>query len=312
MKLASWFVVAIMALAAQPAWSQSLHNETTVQVPLKGPVNGGTDTFDSNSGEHFAGEAAAHSLAAYGVLKVSGVAESDFYWGDGVGIVQSYFESRAQSKASFIDLLTFGGQPTGTSGVLAFDVLLRGTHTATGAGPWGYAISTWQFDLRVNGQPFQAFRSETLAVNPNDGWTFTVVDSGDAFSLHHYEVPFVFGSPVTLDARLDAGAFAHVVVAGSDGGFDVGYDLSRSAYWAGITGVTVGGEAVDYSVSSASGTDYRNSLVPIPEPGSASLVGLGLFALFALRQLRQGHGRAPRRGSGWRSAEPLALGPISG
>jgi hypothetical protein len=171
MKLLGSVLIVLAGVGAQAAWAQSLFNEATVQVPFKGPVTGATDAFDANAGEHFSGNAAASALAAFGVLKVGGTAKTNFYWGDGSDIYFSSVESRAQSKASFTDYLTFGGQPVGTEGMLSFDVLLRGEQPTAGAGPWGQAISTWQFDLRVNGQPFQAYRSATLAVNPTDGFT---------------------------------------------------------------------------------------------------------------------------------------------
>lgn len=285
MKLFGSVVIAWAAVGAQAAWAQSLFSEATVQVPFKGPVTGATDAFDANAGEHFSGNAAASALAGYGVLKVGGSAQTDFYLGDGVGIFFSQVESRGQSKAGFTDVLTFSGQAAGTPGLLAFDVLLRGEQSTAGAGPWGQALSIWQFDLRVNGHAFQAYRSETLAVNPTDGFSFTVVDSGDAFSLHHYEVAFTFGSAMTIDARLEAGAFATAWVAGgADGSFEAGYDLARSAYWGGITSVTVGGEAVDFELSSVSGVDYRYSMVPVPEPASAALLALGLLALWAAQR----------------------------
>ena len=284
MKLLGQVVFVIAGLAGQAASAQSLFNETWVQVPYKGRVTGGTDAFDSNAGEHFRGDAAASALAAFGVLKVDGVARTEFYWNDGVGIPSSYFVTDAHSNASFSDYLTFVGQPAGTPGMLAFDVLLRGAETTSGAGPWGYASAQWQFDLRVDGQPFQAYRSATLAVNPSDGFTFTLVDSGDAFSLHRYEVPIVFGSPVSLSASLEGHASAHVQVFGADSSFEAGYDLARSAYWGGIASVTVDGEAVAFGVSAASGTDYRSSLIPVPEPASAALLLLGLAALAAARR----------------------------
>ena len=284
MKLLGSVVLVMAGLAAQGASAQSLFNETWVEVPYKGRVTGGTDAFDSNAGEHFRGDAAANALAAFGVLKVGGVARTEFYWNDGVGIPASYFVTDAHSNASFSDYLTFDGQPAGTHGVLAFDVLLRGDQVNTGAGPWGVAASQWQFDLRVDGQPFQAYRHATLAVNPTDGWTVTVVDSGDAFSLHRYEVPIVFGWPVSMNAKLEGWASALAYVYGADASFEASYDLARSAYWGGIASVTVDGEAVAFGVSSASGTDYRSSLIPVPEPASAALLLLGLAALAAARR----------------------------
>ena len=46
-------------------------------------MTGATDAFDASAGEHYSGSAAASALAAFGVLKVGGSAEADFYWGDG-------------------------------------------------------------------------------------------------------------------------------------------------------------------------------------------------------------------------------------
>lgn len=284
MKLLGSVVIVLAGVGAQAVCAQSLFNEATVKVHFKGPVTGGTDAFDSNAGEHFSANAAANALAAYGVLKVGGTAQANFLLADGTDVYFNSVQSEAKSKARFTDYLTFSGQPALTQGMLAFDVLLRGEQSTAGAGPWGIAISAWQFDLLVNGQLFQVYRSKTLAVNPRDGLTFKVVDSGAAFSLHHYEIPIAFDSPVTIDATLEAGAFPSVVVAGADSSFEAGYDLARSAYWGGITSVTVGGNAVDFGVTSASGVDYRHSMVPVPEPGSAALLVLGLLALRAGRR----------------------------
>lgn len=276
-------VLTALSVALPVAIAQSLHNETSAQVPLAALVSGATDAFTVNQGEHFRGEAAAQALAGFGVLKIGGTARTSFYVNDGLDIFQSSFESQARSKARFFDYLTFSGQSAGTAGVLALDVLLRGEQTHLAAGPWGFADTRWQFDLRIGGQPFHLERIAHGSVNPIDGPSFEVLESGNAFAQHRIEVPIIFGRPVSLDVRLEGSATANVLVTAADGSFEGHYDLTRSAYWGGIAGVTVGGQAVDFSVSAASGTDYRGSMVPIPEPRSVVLFGFGLIGLLVWR-----------------------------
>lgn len=280
MKLSQTLMVAALWLAAQGVAAQSLYNETTVQVPLKGPVSGSADAIDVNEGIHFRGEAAAHALADYGVLKVDGATRTWFYMGE--GFVQPYYTSTARSKASFTDYLTFAGMPAGTAGTLTFELLVNGTHDTLAAGPWGFGTTGWQLDLRVAGQPFQLYHRETIAVNPTEGTTFTVVDSGGAFSKHRFEVPISFGQAVTVDARMEAWATAHVTVFATDSHFSAAYDLGNSAYWAGIVGVEVGGQPVEFTVSSASGADYLATMVPEPTPSALFLAGI--LALTVLRR----------------------------
>ncbi len=51
------------------------------------------------------------------------------------------------------------------------------------------------------------------------------------------------------------------------------FDLGHSLYWGGITRVRAGGaEVVSYVLRSVTGTDYRSSMAPVPEPASALLL----------------------------------------
>lgn len=68
-------------------------------------------------------------------------------------------------------------------------------------------------------------------------------------------------------------------------------DSTHSSYWAGFTDLKANGATVtDYTLTSASGTDYSQSFVPkgeIPEPSSAALMGLAITGLALIRRRRK-------------------------
>lgn len=92
---------------------------------------------------------------------------------------------------------------------------------------------------------------------------------------------FVFGTPVTFwmtsSADGDVPGYYYQYSSEYFGSFLV--DAGNSSYWAGIQAVTVDGQEItDYSVISASGTDYSRSFVPaaIPEPETYAMMLAGL------------------------------------
>jgi hypothetical protein len=97
---------------------------------------------------------------------------------------------------------------------------------------------------------------------------------------------FVFGEPFEIGFQLSAstGAAGALAVA----------DVRHTATWGGIDAVRVSGVALDvddYTLQSASGTDYRGALTPVPELSPALALAIGLAAL-ALRR-RRPRGRRP-------------------
>jgi hypothetical protein len=94
---------------------------------------------------------------------------------------------------------------------------------------------------------------------------------------------FVFGEPFDIGFQLNA-------TAGAAGAYALA-DLMNTATWGGITAVRLNGAALgadEFRLQSASGTDYRSAITPVPEPGTWLLWILGALALGAAGRSRRG------------------------
>ena len=67
------------------------------------------------------------------------------------------------------------------------------------------------------------------------------------------------------------------------------FSLGDSAYWGGISGITVDGQAIEFDLSSASGHDWRQSSVPsaVPAPAAVWLLGSGVLGLIGFARSRK-------------------------
>ncbi len=227
--------------------------------------------------------AAASASADFGVLNASvsgsGSAPDEFHF-SGVG--------QPSASASFADTLTIN-TPTvaGGPGVLhaRLDISSQfncsgascGVHSDLQVGSAAFAPANFARVLQFQSGPTLNLNVVVTGVNSNP------VASGPGAVNGQFDltIPFFFGSPVDLRMALNIAASG----AGNTGsGSGVG-SVSNAVSWAGITGVTdAGGNPVNFTVSSASGTNYLGSLAPtaVPLPPAlwllaSALAGMGLI-----------------------------------
>lgn len=225
-------------------------------------------------------------LATYGVLKARGEA---------IAITDPYgFSAFTSVSSSFRDSVNIANPVlTGQIGYALINVdyswSLLANAEPRGAGGHAQAAITLQFaglgaavsesHSSVLGQNSQTYSG--LQIGPS-----TTVQLDIARERFAVWIPFYFGFDQPLSMELSA-----VASAGSNsvGGGHGSFDASHSAYWGGLSAVTdAGGNAVEFTLESASGTDYSKSFSPItavPEPTTyaLTLVGCGLI-LFTRRR----------------------------
>ena len=94
-------------------------------------------------------------------------------------------------------------------------------------------------------------------------------------------VSFTLGQTFTLG--IFGSAFAgNASASGATAINHASSDFANTVFWDGINSIKLNGSSIDYSVTSASGTDWRNAVTtvsPVPEPSDAALLLAGLCVM---------------------------------
>lgn len=188
--------------------------------------------------------------------------------------------------------MTFGGVAAGTELLVSYSFFTDGNLGATCTGDTAAsspcALSAWSAAFTLNGRLHQVGQDVTQAPN-GSATNMSKVDGIEVadppLGLFTFLTSVTADTPFTLIGSALGSVRAGMTenqVASTGSSF---VDFAQSVYWAGVNSVTlVDGTPVDYTLTSASGTDYSGSLAPIPEPATWILMLGGAAALTALRR----------------------------
>ncbi len=293
------FMVTIPVQAAIVANSVVIYEDPSASGTVNGPAgNISTVTYINPSSNGLT--ASGYGQSGYGAIFASASATSAILEGGRT-------QTRAQGDAYWIDQLTYNSTTlTGAAYARASFSLSGGLASYSPAPGTGYgtANSTVSALVAINGST--VFSTTGQLANSTDGvgniTTTSLINRGlalngvyqvdtvsDLTGTFWFDIPFVFGTSFTMLA--DVTAFAQALYAAS--AFS---DFAHSAYWGGISEVHLADGTVltDYSLSSASGTDWSNAYTrspppppppsPAPEPGTVWLLCAGLLGLFGFRR----------------------------
>ncbi len=189
------------------------------------------------------------------------------------GVAMAYFRD---------DFLFDAPGQTGQNGTFTFSLRITGSLSValrnSGSENFGSGFSTATAFLTLQKNAVSFINGSTRERVLSDGTTSNI---GDPFlnRTSTFTVPFTFGTPFELKVGLQVQTSSR-----AEFGADAIADLGHTLEWGGIASVndSSNNPVSNYTLTTGSGTNFTQ---PIPEPGVATLLGIGAAAvLLALRR----------------------------
>jgi hypothetical protein len=289
-----------LALACLPAFAAELGQQnlgsTGVLVSSCGGMASGAFPTEGNLFDWLAGKSnctAAQTTTVGQQLAASDSysqatpsVQADAHGSATYGSVGMYAHFRANASAGFAAAETTAGwtdtwtlmpanaAQIGQNAVLSFSIHLDGVLDGLPTGNSYTRIGTqvWLNDSTAGGQSFR------VQGQGQGGFPFHQVIAQDV----SFSVTVQLGTPFELGifSRASAGTAG----AGPNWFSEASSDFASTLTWQGVSGVTVGGNAIAYTLSSQSGIDWNVPYAPVPEPSLALLLSGGLLALVLRRR----------------------------
>lgn len=188
----------------------------------------------------------------------------------------------AAATGGWVDMLTLhplnGGQ-IGQLATFSFKMMPRGALAGQGV------ADSWNSSARFGVKPY--INDAGFAPGPKS--EFSVQGQGQQGFRYNQTINqlVTFTTQVTLGAPFELGVFARALVGVASTGpvavlSEATVDFSNSVTGGGISALTLNGNAVPYTLASASGIDWTQAYsAPVPEPAGAWLraAGLGLLGV---------------------------------
>jgi hypothetical protein len=221
----------------------------------------------------------ANATAGPGYLQVSAFSEV-------VSFPNARSGGGARAQASFSDTLSFDA-PTlaGKTVTVTGRVIIDGVLSTQVSAGFGGALATWTGYGGALGKGIvnSGSRQEYAggAVPPPDtnvnGWVFPIVSDLQFDAKGHAESSVALTMIVIAQSNVNGAGSA-----------SAGAAFANTAYWSGIDRLTLNGLdfSGDYTVTSASGANYRFATSPVPEAATMWMMASGLALLAGLKLRR--------------------------
>ena len=299
--LAAFCGASCEALAANVAAANATVTTNAPPAPPQTATQGQTTTTSAAAGVALGSEAAdAAAFVDFGVLRASA------YVARGAG------SASAQAGAIWEDQLTvssvgFLGQHAEMTVSVAVDGFID---------PLGGADAEFRHEIKIAGittgtlfnrinviyegaDQVNGIRPCISGLTPDE---FSFLPGSPLFisTVRDIRFSFTLGNPLTITGTMAASA-NDARLSGIPGSADVNF--FNTSRWAGVsglravdpaTGVLVDLDVADANFVSQSGQDYRFAISPVPAPGTAAMLGLGLLAFLLGRAYRARSSGDPR------------------